>query len=274
MVACSIILCTYLVVGLMVAALLVVTAWFVAAAQSSPEVKGCYDKNNGAIRILTSGSCKANETAISWNEVGPQGEKGETGSQGPAGLQGETGAQGPSGPQGDKGETGSQGETGAPGPPGLPGPQGEKGDTGAQGPAGSSDAYVSGPEPFLVLTDGSFQPITALTNLPAGKYLLSFSVLLRQASQEKTSVRCVLQGVGPPIPGSLSPTFFDDLEPDTSQSPEGSDENDLQDNISFTVPLDLGSTRTVTLACRNEGGDAGLVNAYMTALLVNNLTRL
>jgi hypothetical protein len=53
-----------LVVGLMVAALLVATAGFVAA-QSSTVINGCYDKRTGALRYLQSGTCTAKETAIS-----------------------------------------------------------------------------------------------------------------------------------------------------------------------------------------------------------------
>jgi hypothetical protein len=124
------------VVGLMVAALLVATAGFVAAQSSTEIINGCYDKRTGALRYLQSGSCTAKETAISWNEVGPQGPPGPQGEKGDAGPQGETGAQGPSGPQGEKGDTGPQGPQGEKGDTGAQGLQGEKGDTGPQGPAG------------------------------------------------------------------------------------------------------------------------------------------
>jgi hypothetical protein len=125
-----------LVSGLLIAALLVATAGFVAA-QSSTIINGCYDQKTGVLRYLQSGSCTNKENPISWNQVGPQGPlgpqgaKGDTGPMGPQGPQGEQGSQGPQGAKGDpgpQGPTGPQGETGAQGPPG---PQGEKGDPGS-----------------------------------------------------------------------------------------------------------------------------------------------
>jgi hypothetical protein len=83
-----------LVVGLMVAALLVATAGFVAA-QSSTVISGCYHNSTKVLRILPTSSCDPkNETPLSWNAVGPEGP------QGPQGPQGETGATGPPGPAG------------------------------------------------------------------------------------------------------------------------------------------------------------------------------
>jgi len=83
-----------LVSGLVVAGLLVVMAG-VVAAQDSTVLNGCYDKKTGALRYLQSGSsCRTNETAISWNQVGP------TGPAGPKGETGATGATGPAGPAG------------------------------------------------------------------------------------------------------------------------------------------------------------------------------
>jgi hypothetical protein len=80
-----------LVVGVMVGALLVATAGFVVA-QSSTVITGCIQKQTSLLKIPSSGSCDPkNETAISWNQVGPQG---------PQGPQGETGATGPPGPAG------------------------------------------------------------------------------------------------------------------------------------------------------------------------------
>jgi collagen triple helix repeat protein len=105
-----------LVVGLMVGALLVATAGFVAAQSSSTVINGCIQKQTGVLRVPTSGSCDPkNETAISWNQVGPQGPQGEQG------------------PQGPKGDTGPQGPRGEQGPAGPQGPQGVKGDPGISG---------------------------------------------------------------------------------------------------------------------------------------------
>src|SRR5579859_425902 len=97
----------------------------------------------GAIRIVDPGvACKSTETAMSWNQTGPQGPLGPQGIAGPAGP---IGPAGPAGPAGAPGATGAQGDPGPAGPQGDPGPQGAvgpqgiqgvKGDTGATGPQG------------------------------------------------------------------------------------------------------------------------------------------
>jgi hypothetical protein len=52
------------VVGLMVAALLVVTAGFVVAQDSTNTIYGCHDKKTGVLRIVAPGTlCTAKETA-------------------------------------------------------------------------------------------------------------------------------------------------------------------------------------------------------------------
>ena len=260
-----------LVVGLIVAALLVATAGFVAA-QSSTVINGCYDKRTGALRYLQSGTCTAKETAISWNEVGPQGppglqgEKGDTGPQGPQGERGATGPQGPAGPQGEtgaQGPPGPQGETGAQGPIGPPGPQGlqgEKGDTGSQGPRGPSDAY--GNEADFAPINADLGIVARLTNLPAGKYLVSFSMELLNPVPGRASVTCGVQAVN-----SIDP-ISEMLEPNTDPL-----ENDIVDTMSLTVPLELASNQTVNLVCNTNGGEVHARSIYMTALRVETLTR-
>ena len=109
------------------------------AESTSNTVQGCYNNSNGVFRVLTSGTCKNNETALSWSKTGPQGSQGPTGPSGPQGEPGAPGAdgsQGPPGPQGEPGAQGSQGPTGQQGEPGAQGPQGSQGPTGAQGPQG------------------------------------------------------------------------------------------------------------------------------------------
>jgi hypothetical protein len=75
----------------------------------------------------STGTCKNNETPISWNQDGPAGPTGATG---PTGSTGATGAIGPTGGTGAAGATGATGATGA---------RGETGATGATGPPGSLD---------------------------------------------------------------------------------------------------------------------------------------
>jgi len=70
----------------------------VANSNGGNVINGCYHKTNSKLRIVASASqCKRSETAISWNQTGPQGPQGSQGPQGPQGDKGDTGPQGPPG---------------------------------------------------------------------------------------------------------------------------------------------------------------------------------
>jgi hypothetical protein len=64
-------------------------------------IHACYDKQSGQVRIVDTApntlpkGCGAKETAIGWNQTGPQGPAGPAGPQGPQGPQGAAGAPGP-----------------------------------------------------------------------------------------------------------------------------------------------------------------------------------
>ena len=82
-------------------------AW-AAIPDASGEFHGCVNNRTGVLRVIDpsktgfAGQCiihRHGETAITWNQTGPQGPKGDTGSQGPAGPQGSQGPQGPQGPE-------------------------------------------------------------------------------------------------------------------------------------------------------------------------------
>lgn len=90
--------------------LLLATIAFVAYANSyNGAIHACVPKS-GFLRIVASeGDCRVNETYLSWNVMGPQGEPGPEGPEGPRGPKGETG------------EKGEKGDTGEPGPAGPPG---------------------------------------------------------------------------------------------------------------------------------------------------------
>lgn len=127
-----------------------------AAITSSTPTKtivACEQNSSGMIKIVSDArECNLkNETAISWNVVGPagpQGPKGDTGGIGPAGPQGPAGqastVPGPQGLKGDTGAAGAQGPTGTNGTDGTNGAPGAKGDTGAQGPVGPQGPEGSG----------------------------------------------------------------------------------------------------------------------------------
>ncbi|MDG0809255.1 tail fiber protein [Cohnella rhizosphaerae] len=157
-----------IVAGLLIALLSGASVYAATAATANKQTSTIYAcaKGDGQIRLVAKGaSCKKTEKAISWNVVGPKGDKGERGAAGPAGpmgAKGDTGATGPAGaagttgPTGATGPQGAKGDTGVGGPTGAAGPQGVKGDTGAAGPAGpqgpqgvkgdAGDAGATGPQ--------------------------------------------------------------------------------------------------------------------------------
>jgi hypothetical protein len=83
-----------------------------AAASGGTTINGCVG-GDGKLRVLSGvDACKSNETALSWNSVGPVGAQGPAGA---AGAQGQQGIQGPQGPKGDQGPAGSDGTNGTSG---------------------------------------------------------------------------------------------------------------------------------------------------------------
>src|SRR5262245_32343437 len=73
------------VVAIMAAAIAIAQA---AIPDSNGVIHACY-KSNGQIRVVNSAAnCDANETALTWNQTGPQGVPGPAGATGPSGLSG------------------------------------------------------------------------------------------------------------------------------------------------------------------------------------------
>jgi len=90
------------------------------ASTTNDAIHSCVDRAGHVRIVAASGSCRAGERALSWNEQGPPGEPG---------IPGEPGAPGP---VGEPGPQGIAGVVGSPGVPGLAGP------TGPMGPAGAA----------------------------------------------------------------------------------------------------------------------------------------
>jgi hypothetical protein len=176
-----------------IAAMLALAGGAVFAAGGIPGsdgvIHGCYNANNGQLRVIdpATASCKGPETAIQWNQTGPQGPQGPQGIQGDQGSKGDTGEQGLKGdtglqgeqgiqgPQGDTGAQGAQGLKGDTGATGLPGQQGEQGVQGPQGNQGNAGANgVSGYQQYTVnfTVDGSDRNYRASESCPAGMVVL------------------------------------------------------------------------------------------------------
>lgn len=78
-------------------------------------INGCYSASSGELQLLTSSTdtCRHSQTAISWNQTGPQGPQGLQGIQGPIGLPGTNGTNGTNGAAGATGPIGPQGTAGS-----------------------------------------------------------------------------------------------------------------------------------------------------------------
>lgn len=104
-------------------------------------ITGCYSAS-GQLRVVASAAeCREHETALEWNQRGPEG---------PQGLQGPQGPQGPPGVAGQDGQDGQDGAAGPPGPAGIPLSQ-----------SCPSDHYVSG-----IASDGTLT-CTVIPGAPA-----------------------------------------------------------------------------------------------------------
>lgn len=84
-----------LVLGAAVAAVVVLGAgtyaWASAGAAPAQTINACSDRDGQLRLVAIAGDCRKNETALTWNTVGPSG---------PAGVQGIPGRDGQTGPQG------------------------------------------------------------------------------------------------------------------------------------------------------------------------------
>ncbi len=188
-------------------AVLFVTIGFWSYSQASSNPITICVAANGTVHVVgvngfTSNDCTTNDSLLTWNiqgpqgDTGPQGLQGNTGPQGPQGEkgdQGATGATGPQGPQGIQGNAGNNGLDGAPGiqgNTGATGPQGPKGDTGPQGPQGPQGATgpqgpagangISGYQQVSVTSNSSTGvSITQTASCPNGKKVIGggFNVL-------------------------------------------------------------------------------------------------
>ena len=89
---------TLVLVAVPLVSLVAAASLAVAATADDATIHACKHVKRGIVRIVRSAdACKRNETALSWNIRGPQGEAGAAGSPGPTGPQGERGPAGPAG---------------------------------------------------------------------------------------------------------------------------------------------------------------------------------
>jgi hypothetical protein len=82
-------------VGGLVASVVIVAIAAVRAAipDASGAIHACY-RSNGNLRLIDKSGCTSAETALTWNQTGPQGPAGTPGPQGAPGPQGQPGTPG------------------------------------------------------------------------------------------------------------------------------------------------------------------------------------
>lgn len=209
--------------------------------------KGLLGLGAGTIRIVSNpGACNANETALSWNQQGPQGPQGLQGIQGPPGADGAPGQQGLPGEQGPRGEQG------------LPGEEGPKGDPGSPTPAVVASIGTIG---LTGLNQPTFEPVGSLSgNGGSGLLTIPFDAkILVQAtvglgsSAQRAVVSCEVQlanvGAGTPFTG-ISPFHVVSLR---GGGDEGSEIATLPLVTTTQVPA---GTYDIAIACGVSGGGA------------------
>jgi Collagen triple helix repeat (20 copies) len=120
---------------------------------SDGRIDGCYTKVGGVVRVIDKQAgqrCLTKlETALSWNQTGPPGPRGDSGPKGA------TGDAGPAGADGAPGATGDRGPKGDAGPQGMPGP----------GLAADSASTVAGTASVFLIASGGPDVWTALPGL-------------------------------------------------------------------------------------------------------------
>jgi type VI secretion system secreted protein Hcp len=72
-------------------------AFAAAGAGTAQTINACVNREGQMRLVAVAGACRGNETALSWNTVGPVGPQGQQGVQGVAGRDGQPGPQGPPG---------------------------------------------------------------------------------------------------------------------------------------------------------------------------------
>ena len=184
--------------------------------QNDGQIRGCYDKKGGRLRIVDDGRCASDEHRVSWSERGRKGDAGPRGAVGPAGPLGPAGAKGADGPQGPAGAAGPAGRDGQPGeqgligpdgPPGPAGPTGQRGPVGppgAEGPAGPEGARgpagMSGFESVTVRVPGNGFSSDGLkratAQCPAGKRVVGTGASIEGAADDIAG-RVALQEIAP-----------------------------------------------------------------------------
>ena len=190
------------------------------------------------------GSCRQNESPVSWNASGPAGPAGAQGPAGPAG------ARGPAGPAGAQGPTGPAGPAGAQGPAGPPGD--------------SASTSVLMNRNFEDVATNFFPGVTvAHLDLGPGTWVLQAKLRYRNNGSTRQTASCIFQGAG-----------IGDLDGSQQNVDPGGEQNGQADGALMDIAIKrTGDPTDVHLQCFGPGdGSIHIINAQLMATLPGSLT--
>lgn len=155
-------------------------------------------------------------------------------------------------------QRGFRGKTGAPGPTGKTGATGPSGATGATGLGGASAGLNDFNDGPVVLSTSGEQTVATMANVPAGNYILTAKAEVSNGAT-LLFIDCFLRAGGD----------FDESRAELAASgAAGSVET-----LPFTLSHVFASVGTVTLSCNSFGDTADILNAKISAVQVQTLTR-
>ena len=153
------------------------------------------------------------------------------------------------GVRGNTGAPGTTGKTGATGPSGATGP------TGVGGASAGLNDFNDGP---VVLSTSGEQTFATMANVPAGNYILTAKAEVSNGATP-LFIDCFLRAGGD----------FDESRAELAASgTAGSVET-----LPFTLSHVFAAAGTVTLSCNTSGATADILNAKISAVQVQTLTR-
>lgn len=208
----------------------------------SGTINGCV--KNGVLRVIDAeagDTCKASETAISWNQKGQPGPTGPTGPTGQRGL------------QGPKGDPCLASDPACVGPPGPEGKIGATGPTGADGVDGAQQVYFEGVNPeggFPGGENGTYYTFIE-KELPPGNYVLEGRISAYLFYGDGLLAHCGL--IGDPV-----------NQPGTRFFLSGNETRDLE----MTYALKDFPGGPVRVRCHVSGGSLGLQQVTLLATRV------
>ena len=204
-------------------------------------IHGCYAKN-GSLRVVDTAAgeaCSSKETALTWNQTGPQGPPGPQGAEGP---------QGPAGPSGPAG------------------PQGRLGPTGPQGPTGFSHGYETYATGITIAKAPSSTAVVSLSSIPDGTYIVwaqTWLVELLFTSDPEPVVGC---GLSVPYSGTGTEVVLA-KKPTTQSLTSAVGEATLVGAVTLS-----GGVNTVAVDCSSSDNQTSAHLANLALVKVDALT--